>query len=306
MTGEQEGDPAVVHMQQARGRVAVLKLKLTQMRARCGSDPIFVVEGPDDKIVYSAWIRRIRLDLRYEYMECNGKLQVLRLRAAVHRDLGSLREGVYFFVDRDFDDLQGEDDDDHTFMTESYSVENYLVGTDVLDDILRVELHCNGQPEIRDRICQLFQTVYSQFLEETKEVNRRLFLSKTLSIDRKGSFPNRINHIAVVHIDRVEAQVRQPYEIIELQREPTVEECLLHNGNFDSLEPTERYRGKFALLFFNKWLELLADDYSSVGSKYFSELDRNARARRQEIVTGSLAARSGFPPGLEEFIDGVN
>ncbi len=60
-----------------------------------------------NKPVFIQWIRRLSPDLTYEPFLANGKRKSLALRKSLRQDLGNLREGVYFFVDRDFDDLQG-------------------------------------------------------------------------------------------------------------------------------------------------------------------------------------------------------
>jgi hypothetical protein len=45
-----------------------------------------------------------------------------------------------FFVDRDFDDLQGRLPDNTVYMTETYSIENCIVCREVLEDILKMPL----------------------------------------------------------------------------------------------------------------------------------------------------------------------
>ena len=68
---------------------------------------MLVFEGDDDKIVYGQWIRRVRPTLRYEPFPCGGKKEVRELKNALARDLAHLDDGVFFFVDRDFNDLLG-------------------------------------------------------------------------------------------------------------------------------------------------------------------------------------------------------
>ena len=151
-----EPDKSVERLKSARDNGAVLKLGLIQVRSRCPNLPIFVVEGVDDKAVYSQWVRRLQNDLRHEYYVCSGKKQVLNLHDAVGRDKGGLASNTYFFIDRDFDDLDGHRGSDSLFMTDMYSVANYLVCSGVLDDILSIELHCNGNPDLRKKILDKF------------------------------------------------------------------------------------------------------------------------------------------------------
>ncbi|WP_456744867.1 DUF4435 domain-containing protein [Bradyrhizobium sp. USDA 4354] len=45
---------------------------------------------------------------------------------------------MYFFVDRDFDDFRGfQSDPATTFCTDQYSIENYLVTREVLEELLK-------------------------------------------------------------------------------------------------------------------------------------------------------------------------
>ncbi len=125
---EEHGGQALLDdMRKSRDVAAVLKTRLAQLKSGAPDVPVFAFEGPDDKFVYYAWVGRIDRDVRYEPFICNGKAGVLELRRIVRRDLGDIGKGVYFFVDRDFDDLRGEDPWDDLFMTDRYSVENYLV-----------------------------------------------------------------------------------------------------------------------------------------------------------------------------------
>jgi hypothetical protein len=106
-------------------------------------------------------------------------------------------------------------------------------------------------------------------------------------------------------LDKVEHQVGTPEEVIGLTREPTPEEVETARQVFEGLEPTTRYRGKFALMFFHRWLDLLADDHAARNTILFSEIEEKARARRNEIVLASLASRSPMPAGLVQFLASV-
>lgn len=98
-------------MKASKKRPAVLKTDLANIKSNCPQSLIFAFEGKHDKGVYYQWIRCVRQDLRYEPFPCNGKAQVLKLKEMIERDLDSIGNGVYFFIDRDFDDLRGHSPD---------------------------------------------------------------------------------------------------------------------------------------------------------------------------------------------------
>lgn len=299
-------DDAYMHrMKTARDSSAVLKLRLLSLKSQLPGTLIFVFEGDDDKIVYFHWIKRLRAELSYEAFPCRGKKYVLKLREAVSRDLGNARDGVYFFVDRDFDDLAGHPTDENTFLTDCYSTENYLVSDVVLEDTLINEFHCHGRPDVRGEITEIFRRVYGEFLFSTKEINRRWYIACQTGVSIKKK-PEKIKSIANVAFDCVLPHESSAEEIIVFGQEPDADAAIAHYNEFDGLDPVTRYRGKFALMFFDKWISLLADEYANPESETFGDLDRSAKARLSELSLGSYAAKSEFPQGLREFLHSIN
>src|SRR5687767_4510556 len=102
--------PLVDRARQSRRSGAVLKIFVANARSRDEAVPIFIFEGRGDFGPYRVWISRIRNDLRYARIDADGKDQALDLRQRLRSDSGNLGSGVYFFVDRDFDDLKGHTD----------------------------------------------------------------------------------------------------------------------------------------------------------------------------------------------------
>src|SRR5271165_7037834 len=176
-------DEYLESMKAARDRTAVLKAILAELRSAAPKVFVFAFEGVDDKIVYNRWLNRIRPDIAYEPLPCNSKRNVLRLRELCKRDQTNLGVGVFYFVDRDFDDLGNFDSDHNTFMTDRYSVENYMVNLNILNDILTNEFHCHAKVDVRERICGIFQYIYDSFLELSRPVNERIFVARKLKID---------------------------------------------------------------------------------------------------------------------------
>jgi hypothetical protein len=87
----------------------------------------------------------------------------------LRRDLGNLASRVYFFIDRDFDEYRGfQPDPATTFATDQYSIENYLVTRQVLEELLKDEFHCHAEPEVRSACLDVFDERLSQFLAATK------------------------------------------------------------------------------------------------------------------------------------------
>jgi len=282
---------------------AVLKMELAKLRASVKDTLIIAMEGKDDKFIYSQWIRRIRPDLRYEPFACGGKKKVLALKSAVDADLNNLANKVLFIIDRDFDEAQGTLPAENLFMTDAYSVENYLVEPGVLQEILTNDLECHAQPGLRNDIERKFEHLYGDFLLCMREVNKRIFLARRLGINIKGGIPTKISDFISVKIDSVRPTGLSAYDFISLEREPTVEEVEKHQADFDLIDARLRHRGKFAIFFLMKWIDILADDRRADKSIWFGPLNKNCKINTQGITVGVMATKSSMPQGLLEFVN---
>ena len=222
------------NLRAARGRSSVIKMRFVTLKGASGDRPILAFEGDDDKIVYGRWIARINHLLRYEVFVCNGKRGVAELKSMLDRDLGSLNEAVYYFVDRDFNDLDEFDAliDDTVYMTPSYSFENYLVSAHVLDAVLRDDFPLHGCPHIRQRLLNLFDELYRGFLYLTGEFNWRLFIARKNSIPLLAKPPARLASYATVELRSVSVGTGTANEQVQLSRPPTVGEEQLLIGAF--------------------------------------------------------------------------
>lgn len=297
-----ENDSYLSLMKAARGAPAVLKVRLASLKSALPTTLILAFEGNDDKVVYYHWIKRIKPVLRYEPFPCDGKEQLLQLKDLVDRDLGNLREGLYFFVDRDFDDLRGREPSASIFMTKAYSIENYLVGKGVLEELLKNEFHCHTEIDDRRRVVEIFFQLYRDFLTITADLNRRIFLARRLKIELKAALPTKIGRILNIEVNSVSRGNLSESELVVLEREPTEIERQELDVEFNALDAAFRYRGKFALLFFMKWLEKMAMDRNSDQPRYFPRALNGGKVKFNELTLHNLASKSELPEGLAEFI----
>lgn len=295
-------DVEVQLLRAARGSAAELKTRLISLRGELPKGLIFVFEGDDDRGVYLSWIRQISAELRYEPFTCGGKSGVLRLWDAVNRDLSGLGEDVYFFVDRDFDDLRGNVANEAIFMTNAYAIENYLVCAEVLDHVLKTEFHCHERPAVRANVLALFDSDYAQFLTVSIGYNRDLHVARQLPLELKKPLPKTVSKLANVAIGNVTTSGVAVAEVVVTDppiNEAARAECA---SKFDSLEPKTRFRGKFGLAFFRAWLEKLAEERRTPGSAHFAGMDADVKISSERLTLATLAARSDPPRELAEFI----
>jgi hypothetical protein len=300
-------DPYVNKLRAARNRPAVLKVKLAAVRSSNPGCLVFAFEGDLDKGAYYQWVKRLRPQLTYEPFPCGGKRLVLEFREMLKRDRGGLAARVYFFIDRDFDEFRGFDPDPATaFATDQYSVENYLVTREVLEELLKDEYHCHAEPSVRNACLDEFDERLGEFLAATEAINFRLFIARQNGFELKKHLPGRINAIAVVSLEGVSQVTTGPEQIIVFDEQVRLEDFEALKEQFSSLNPQKRYRGKFNLLFFMKWLELLAADRASENSVHFNTLASRRGVNTGGITIGMLASKSGVPSGLGEFLQTVH
>lgn len=285
----------------SRGSAAELKLQLVKLRAELPHTIIFVFEGDDDRGVYFSWVRFLDATFRYEPFTCKGKDGVLKLKEVVDRDMGNLARDVFFFIDRDFDDARGVELDDSIYMTDQYSIENYLVTSEVLDEILKIEFHCHASPMVRRKVMDKFNKLYDQFLAISTDVNRELHAARRLKVPLQDDLGASISKFATLAIDDVQRLATPSFEVIKPVRPITPEELARLSDEFEALDPRERYRGKYALSFLLRWLELLARDRREQRSELFSGLDPGVRVRSTHLSAITLGSRSVPPESFRNF-----
>ncbi|MCA3273974.1 MAG: DUF4435 domain-containing protein [Roseomonas sp.] len=286
----------------AKGVSAVTKMSLIRIREYDPSIFVFVFEGDDDKIIYAQWLSRISPRLKYEPLPCEGKRNVLAFRDSLLLDEAGLRTNVLFFIDRDFNDLCGRKNGNDIFMTDRYSVENYLVSERVLDALLKTGFHCESYSVVRAKLLSLFSTLYLEFLSTVKEVNFRIFVARQRQIGLLNEKQNLSKLWLSISLETIGASGKTAAEIVELADNVSEEEYSRLRKKFDKLDPKKRYRGKFSLTFFNTWLAALKTEWRSTGSTLLAEITERRPIREQEFNVGNFASKSELPKGLRVFL----
>lgn len=295
-------DPYVASQIAAKAVPSVVKAKLLQVRSEFPVGLVIAIEGDDDKSVYSRWIAKLRPKLHYEFLVCGDKRQVKNLSNTLYRDVANLKKDVLCFVDRDFDDLDGFLDTRGVHMLERYSVENFLVERDVLDASLAVAFPCNGMPLLRSKICEIFEVDYEDFLNYTKELNKRIFVARRLKIDIEGLVPKSIDKYVSIEIGKISCVEHDIDKLIPFSRNPTVDEVAQLDADFERIDRRDRYRGKFAHKFLMKWLDKLVDEFKNPKLGLFGLLGSDGKVDNRELNLGSFALRSPVPVGLDAIL----
>lgn len=295
----------IQEMRDARSVPVVLKTRLAVLRSTSAELLVFVFEGIEDKAIFFHWLNSLAPFLQYEQFVCLGKGKVLDFRELLNRDRFDNNKNVYYFVDHDFDGLRGHEPGPDIFVTDTYSVENQLVTNEVLENVLKVELHCHGEVQCRAAVIARFSSLYSTFLNATRHINQRIFLARKFEIRNSKPWPEKINKLANVSLEAVTETNQDVRQLVVLEREPTSHEVEQSVDEFNALNPAHHYRGKYALAFFSKWLRCLAADRNSLDSIYFADLDKTNKVS-DHIPLDALASKSMPPPKLKLFLDSIS
>ncbi|MDQ0591366.1 DUF4435 domain-containing protein [Variovorax paradoxus] len=303
---EKVADKYLAKVKQAKDVRAVLKVDFATFASAVPEEvKVFAYEGPADKFIYYHWIRELRPSLRYEAYICKNKAKALQLFDILQSDLTGLGERVYFFVDKDFDDLQGRAATSKVFLTDRYSIENYIVCPKLLEDLLMIDFHCNGHPGARIEVREYFEKIYSKFLEITRNLNFRIFAARKLQIEQTEDLPDKINLLAQVELTEISPTEHAVEGLVKLGREPTAEEWAGLKEAFAAINPMQGYRGKFALQFFVKWLGLLRQDRASSPSVLFPMLPASTFMVDGNFSLQTLAPKAAPPKDLGAFLASI-
>lgn len=304
-TGAFHEDAYLNRLKKARSSRTVVK---TEFAAKISCIPdgvfIFAFEGVADKLAYYYWLKSVGFLMAYESYTCDGKIGVLKLYDSLVNDRTGLGERVWYFIDKDFDGLAGRVSNGRIFVTDKYSIENYVVDSQLLNDMLCVDFHCHGLSAVRLAVLEIFFSVYGKFLQITKELNFKIYLGKKLGQIRSDELPKGINQLAIVDLCEVRPLPGSGClsDLVTLAEEPNSTDLEKFREQFDLLMPESDYRGKFALLFFLKWLSLLREDRLSQNPKIFKDIPAPSFAVKGGFSFEGLIAKANPPAGLKDFL----
>lgn len=301
-----KGDELLARMKQGRGVDAVLKVELSSKRASNPQGIVIALEGKDDVAVYQTWIHRIKEGLPWVPMVCGNKDKVLALRRVLQRDTTGLEAGVYFIMDRDFDDMKGGDLCCRTFLTGRYSVENYLVADTVVEMTMNVDFDLHEDPGAVQAAVQLYRKSFQSFLEVVSDICFRIYYARKLGV-KVVINARKIDDYCEVSLEGCKIKPGLDVSnLIDLQDSPPSEILSGQYVSFFALDPSLRFRGKFLFHFFRRWMQV-AEDARKSETVPFAGAPGSKKVNNLAYSNMSiLASRSPLPEGLTDFVAGMS
>lgn len=289
----------------AREGASVTKAKvLNFLSGLDDGDAVFAFEGEDDRTVWCVWIERCGFQLPFEAFLCDGKREARALSHVCGRDTGPLKNRVWIFVDRDYDDLLNFSHLEKVFQTCRYSIENYFVDEETFTKIISEVFPLHGRKDVREAIIAKYCSLIREACKALEEINRILHVAAANQIQRTAPLPKKVSKILEVNIDAISAAFTDPSDLVVLERSPTDEEMLASEGAFEALDPLTRHRGKFLYLFLRKIVDLLANACREANHSLFDGCPTSP-IKLSEMTLANHARRSPMPNGLDGFLDGI-
>lgn len=296
-------DSSVKEMINSRASDSVLKQKIEEILSDSDSGIVFAFEGNDEKIVFTKWIERIDSRIEYDIFLCQGKGNARKLSRVCDRDIeGDLKNKLFIFVDRDYDDLYGFANIENIFMTEMYSIENYICTPLTINKILQHEFPLHDEKILREDILSVFNRLFSEFLVLVKEINRKLYIASKTGVEIKGK-PDKISKICSITLGSIAPKNPPAEDTMSYQSTPSAHDLYKFSNEFNMLDMKTRYRGKFHFFFMQKWINILADSFQQRTTPWFNKFGEGYTVARSELTMGSYASKCEYPSQLPQFLD---
>lgn len=308
-------DRAARMAEAARGPVVALH-KYNKLRSTARDVLIFVFEGFADPIFYSVIAGRCGFEHNYLPLVVLGKESVLGLRRLLIGSVeASLGEGVAFFVDNDFDGMKGHALGQDVFCTPTYSIENIVAHSSVVENLLLNEfkLHDPDLLEDLENLKTVYSRVSSEFIQAARDVNLLIYFGRTASLENCGSKITGIDdNKSIFRLDAKTLAVSANYlkeaafSIVRFSSPFDFCETEYVAAKFDALNPQTHWRGKFWLDLTRKFIEILLEDRNTANPSHF----RAGRGKVSLPLVGDsqfrvLATVCDIPSSLKQFFNAL-
>lgn len=291
----------ITNMRAARSTPHIALQQYLILRSKATKDFVCVFEGADDYPYYDTIFRRIRDGFSYQPLIVKGKDQVLGLRELLSKRTDPESSSVAYFIDKDFDGYKGHQPSPNLYCTHGYSIENNLCNLSALQDLLLSAyecLHTEDQaniPKIRSMVTQRLDEFYTLMAKP----NRIIFYARKNNI-RLTAIENQITKYINITLDSVTATSADVLKLIGWPENTDDSFIPNHIPEFESLNASQDWRGKFLFGVYLELLNKLKDDRCSKTPKFFSKKNGIKFNPKGDVIR-TLAILSPIPSCLRAF-----
>ncbi|PAA02521.1 hypothetical protein CJU76_13560 [Pseudomonas fragi] len=298
---EVKGGGLIESMRKAREIPQVVLQQYSNIRSKSEDKLICVFEGNDDLPYYGTVFKLVAGDHAFAPILSKGKEQLLAFRQILSKR-EQADNNIAYFIDKDFDGFKGYPEGDDVYCTDGYSIENQMVGPEVLCELLRSEYKCeaSNDGECVDAIVQHYEAMLTEFVDVMRPVNKVIYYARKNKV-YLSSIENRIRKYLKVEGDTVISAGNDIFELVGWP--PTVDfsNVDFEDPSFLELDPKASWRGKFLYGFFVEMLTLYKTDRTSDQPTHFTNKVGMKFDPRGESVR-LFAVCAPVPDSLKHFI----
>ena len=284
-----------------------------------------LVEGVEDNSFYRHFFEIYKENIPVKYIVCNGKQNVIDN----YNDLDWQfydKKRILFFIDKDFDDyIEIETlNDENVFITDYYSIENYLVDEKILEKFITDNCLITSESVIQLAVENL-KKQHKIFVKQLK------MISAWMMYCRKNNFEVCFNDIKMSDLFKIDndgklikkslSTYRSKFEYLcdktQSNHFNIAEIRFFYNKIKEETKPKKYIRGKYELYFMFMYLKYISENVVNEVSREVKEHNKSARGKdkivrpkstiqiKEENVFQVLYNKSKVPIKLKSFLETI-
>lgn len=246
-----------------------------------------LVEGIEDISFYRPFLEIYKEGVSVKYIICNGKQNVIDNYKNIDWSFYD-KKRILFFIDKDFDDYIGKEIiiDNNVFITDCYSIENYLVDELILEKFIIDNCLITNESVIKLAI-ENFKKEHNTYVKQLK------MISAWMMYCRKNNFKVCFNDIKMSDLFKIDENGKLKKKTLSSYTSKFQYLCDKTQTNHFNIEEIKYYfnlintesnpkkfiRGKYELYFMFIYLKYISDNVVNEISKEVKSHNKKALAK---------------------------
>lgn len=263
-------------------------------------------EGYEDPAFYRLKVQESAGNRRTFFYRCHGKWKLFALFDEITARVGTYRHTLYF-VDKDLSDLIPEDypRDDRIYVTDYYSIENYLASKEVVVRVCSDFVILKKCALPKERVIERFITELSRFQALATPI-----MAWAICVRRKG-VPVALQNLKLAELFSFDTDLRIrrrngviPYLITKTgvpNTPPLWADMKAVIRSLKPLDPRRYIRGKFETWFLVEFIKAAINHLQDAATAAGGDIEVPVRVEQSNAIA-LLAPYAILPPSLDAFL----
>lgn len=268
----------------------------------------FFFEGEEDALFYMPLARRHKDVIELHPYDCGGKKNVVDVRDAIKAG-GYNIEKCLFFVDRDFDDLLCSQisADDHTYITDGYSIENDISTVSSANIILSEIIGLSRTDPEFNHIENSLKKGFKEFYQEIRPLTAWILAAKYAGCGPNLNNTQGLKGIITFHNRRPiltkEGFAEFKKKVTVSNRTPPLAFIIARRRILNSISPKLWARGKYTIWFFQTFLIDILKETNVKRKAAGAKALRIPNSLREGRIFELMGGRNTPPQSLKCFLE---